>query len=74
MPKVLVRLTNGECAKRDLPTPSTKGLTISAPVGVGGRNVPADVRAMIQEALNRVPAGAGGPNPLGPTKCPPALF
>src|ERR1700722_13560362 len=60
--QVLVRLKNGECEKRNLPTPSTNGLTISASVGQGGTNVPADVQA-VKKALNQVPASAGGPSP-----------
>jgi hypothetical protein len=60
--KVIVRLKNGECAKRALPTPPTKGLTISAAVGHGGSNLSADVRA-IQGALNLVPVASGGPTP-----------
>jgi hypothetical protein len=73
--KVLVRLKNNECEARDLPAPTTRGLTISASVGVGGRNLPADVKA-VQSALNNVPVAQGGPNPklvpdsqIGPKTC-----
>lgn len=50
-------------------------LTIQSSVGVGGKNLPADV-LRIQEALNRVPAAQGGPTPslvpdswIGPLTC-----
>jgi hypothetical protein len=36
--------------------------TITSSVGVGGANIPADVRN-IQAALNDVPSGRGGPDP-----------
>lgn len=58
--KVLVRLKNGECEERELPDAGSADLIISAAVGMGGRNVPADV-VTIQKALNRVPAASGGP-------------
>jgi hypothetical protein len=60
--KVLVRLKNGECAERSLPTPNDRGLLLSGSVGAGGRNLPDDVRA-VQKALNNVPPEQGGPNP-----------
>jgi peptidoglycan hydrolase-like protein with peptidoglycan-binding domain len=62
MPQVTVRLKNGECEERDLPKPNRKGVSISAAVGVGGRNVPSDVKT-IQTALNNVPPSGGGPVP-----------
>jgi hypothetical protein len=57
--RVLARQTNGECVELDLPG---GGLTISASVGLGGRNIPDDVKT-IQAALNRVSADQGGPDP-----------
>ncbi len=60
--KVLVRLKNGECAERSLPSANDRGLLISGSVGAGGRNLSADVKA-IQKALNNVPADQGGPVP-----------
>lgn len=60
--KVLVRLKNGECAERPLPTPANRGLLLSGSVGLGGRNLPDDVKA-VQKALNNVPLDQGGPAP-----------
>jgi hypothetical protein len=46
---------------RDLTPAGAAGvLAISAPVGLGGSNLPADVKS-IQDALNQVPADQGGP-------------
>jgi|GEM_PF-1473662 len=59
---VLVRKTNGECVEVKLPKPNQKGITITGSVGLYGTNSPSDVRK-VQEALNKVPAKAGGPNP-----------
>jgi hypothetical protein len=59
--KVLVRLTTGECELRDLNGGDAAGpLTISAAVGLGGRNLPDDVKT-IQAALNQVSPEQGGP-------------
>jgi hypothetical protein len=59
--KVLVRLTTGECELRDLNDPAPAGvLTISSSVGLGGRNLPDDVKT-VQAALNQVPPEQGGP-------------
>jgi hypothetical protein len=59
--KVLARLTTGECELRELNGPAAPGvLTISAAVGLGGRNLPDDVKT-VQAALNRVPLEQGGP-------------
>jgi peptidoglycan hydrolase-like protein with peptidoglycan-binding domain len=59
----LGRGTDGRCEAIDFEDiPSESELSISAPVGVGGRNVADDVRT-IQQALNEVPASAGGPVP-----------
>jgi hypothetical protein len=58
--KVCVRLKNGECAMMDMPKNGEDLITIDFAVGLGGRNLPADVTA-IQKALNDVPADQGGP-------------
>src|SRR5436305_5392756 len=47
------------CARIDFDT----GGSISASVGVGGRNVPEDVRT-VQVLLNSIPPAKGGPDPL----------
>jgi len=58
--KVFVRLTNGECEKRDLPGQASTDVIITSSVGAGGHNKPTDV-VTIQKALNRVAPGSGGP-------------
>ena len=57
----LARCRNGCCQPVYIPGPR-ETLRISASVGRGGVNRPADVRR-IQEALNEVPVGAGGTLP-----------
>ena len=59
---VLVRKTNGECVEMKLSKPNQKGITITGSVGLYGTNNPSDVRK-VQEALNKVPTKAGGPDP-----------
>ena len=73
MSTCLGRFTDGCCKPIDphkLSVPSTSAIptappppiTISASVGMGGKNVAADV-TKIQDALNRIPAGQGNPVP-----------
>jgi hypothetical protein len=45
------------------PSKKTGSATISAAVGIGGKNQAADVRT-VQELLNNVPTASGGPVPL----------
>src|SRR6478735_10844661 len=59
---VLVRKTNGECCEMHLSKPNQKGITITGSVGHYGTNFPSDVRK-VQEAMNKIPAKAGGPDP-----------
>jgi len=62
--------SNGRCilhepAPGEVPVPGGGGngmVVIAGSVGVGGRNTPADVRA-IQAALNDIAPGDGGPDP-----------
>jgi peptidoglycan hydrolase-like protein with peptidoglycan-binding domain len=55
----LARCADGRCSPLDVDA-STSGLNIQGSVGRGGRNDPTDVR-QIQQALNQVPVGEGGP-------------
>jgi hypothetical protein len=55
--------TNGCLRAQPGPTPRPgNDKSISAAVGLGGRNMPSDVRT-VQELLNNVPPDAGGPAP-----------
>jgi hypothetical protein len=58
--QVVVKFVNGGCSCCDPPSHSGGGLEISGSVGRGGRNSPADVKA-IQAALNEQDPADGGP-------------
>jgi peptidoglycan hydrolase-like protein with peptidoglycan-binding domain len=57
---VLAYRHGANCQNCSIPTGGSGDVSISASVGRGGRNIPADVRA-VQQALNRISPVNGGP-------------